>query len=328
LVNMELVTMVKKLAREQHSSVLAQLASRIGAIMRYGAADNQDPFAKVKELISGLISKLEAEASSEATQKAYCDDEMKKTADKKSELSADIDKLSTKIDKAAAGSAKLKEEVADLQRELAELAKMQADMDAARRDENAAFLGAKADLEQGIAGVQEALRILRDYYGSASFIQDQQPEMPAMHSKAEGAGSSIIGILEVCQSDFSKSLAEDTVAEEEAQSTFEKTTQENKITKTMKDQDVKYKSAESVSLDKAISENSSDREGLQTELSAVLEYSEKLVQMCVAKPETYEMRKGRRTAEIAGLKDALKYLEGEALLQQNSGSHRHLRATM
>merc|ERR1719265_922849 len=169
--------MVKKLAREQHSSVLAQLASRISAVMRYGAADGEDPFAKVKTLISELISKLEAEAGAEANQKAYCDEEMKKTADKKAELTADIDKLSSKIDKAAATSAKLKEEVAELQRELAQLSKTQAEMDSARADEHTAFIAIKADMEQGITGIQDALRILRDYYGSSSFLQGQQPEM-------------------------------------------------------------------------------------------------------------------------------------------------------
>jgi len=145
-----------------------------------------------------------------------------------------------------------------------------------------------------------------------------------MHTKAEGAGSSIVGILEVVESDFSKSLATETVAEEEAQTTYEKVTQENKITKAMKDQDVKYKSQEATSLDKEIAENSSDKDGLLTELSAVLEYGEKLNSMCVAKPETYEDRSKRRQAEIAGLKDALNILNGEAFLQRRITHHRFL----
>ena len=47
-----------------HSAALAQLASRIAAVMRYGSGDGQDVFAKVKNVISDLIAKLEAEASS------------------------------------------------------------------------------------------------------------------------------------------------------------------------------------------------------------------------------------------------------------------------
>merc|ERR1719198_1724175 len=99
LVNLELVTMIKRLAREQHSIALAQLASRIKAVMQYGSDGGEDPFAKIKEMITQLIAKLEADASSESNQKAYCDGEMKKTADKKAELQYDIEKLTSKIDK-------------------------------------------------------------------------------------------------------------------------------------------------------------------------------------------------------------------------------------
>merc|ERR1719267_532948 len=64
LVNSEVVTLVKKLARDQHSAALNQLASRISAVVKYGARDG-DPFAKVKGLISDMIMKLEKEAESE-----------------------------------------------------------------------------------------------------------------------------------------------------------------------------------------------------------------------------------------------------------------------
>ena len=56
-------------------------------------------------------------------------------------------------------------------------------------------------------------------------------------------------------------------------------------------------------------------------------YWDKLQPMCVAKPESYEERKKRREAEIAGLKEALRILEEEsgsadAFLQVRS---RHIR---
>merc|ERR1719271_429321 len=149
--------MVKKLAREHHSASLAQLASRIGAVMRYGNADGDDVFAKVKGLISDMISKLESEAKSEATEKAYCDEELAKTEAKKSELEGVISRLTSKIDLAAAKSAGLKEDVKTLQAELVTLAKEQSEMDAIRAEEKAAYDTAKAELEAGIAGVQKAL---------------------------------------------------------------------------------------------------------------------------------------------------------------------------
>merc|ERR1719478_935183 len=84
----------------------------------------------------------------------------------------------------------------------------------------------------------------------------------------------------------------------------------------MKSQDVKYKTKEAAGLDKSVSETSSDLEGTRAELNAVLEYLGKLDKMCVAKAEPYAERKARREAELAGLKQALEILEGEAVLIQ------------
>merc|ERR1740123_552989 len=164
LARAEVVTMVKKLADKHHSAALAQLASRMSAVMRFGTAGGADPFGKVKGLIADMISKLEKEAADEATEKAYCDEQMSKTEAKKEELEEDTEKLTSKIDKAAAKSAGLKADVKELQGELAALAKEQAEMDKMRMEQSANYAKAKTELEAGIAGVQgvgRAPRLLR-----------------------------------------------------------------------------------------------------------------------------------------------------------------------
>merc|ERR1719277_357555 len=214
-----------------------------------------------------MISKLEAEAKSEATEKAYCDEELAKTEAKKGELESAISKLTSKIDLSAAKSAGLKEDVKTLQSELATLAKEQASMDKIRSEEKAAYDTAKAELELGISGVQKALGVLKDYYQGAAFVQSDsasasfmhQPAMPKSHAKASGAGGSIIDILEVVLSDFSKNLVAEETQESDAIDVYEKTTQENKISTTMKSQDVKYKTKEYKSLDKSIADLSGDK---------------------------------------------------------------------
>jgi len=322
----EVVNLIKKLAREQHSAALAQLASRLSAVIRYGAQSGDDPFAKIKGLITDMIAKLMKEAEAEASEKAYCDEEMAKTKAKKEELEDDITKLTTKIDSDTASTERLKEEVKGLQKALADLADEQAEMDKIREETHAAYVTAKEDLEQGIAGVQGALEVLRNYYQSEeAFLQDgsQQPAAPEKHEKSSGAGGSIISILEVAESDFTKNLAEEEDEEAAAQEEYEKTTQENKINKATMEQDVKYKTKEFTGLDKAIAENTADRDGLQTELDAVLDYYEKIKDRCIAKPETYEERKKRREAEIAGLKEALSILEGQAFLQRRAQIRLH-----
>merc|ERR1719262_1402483 len=145
--------------------------------------------------------------------------------------------------------------------------------------------------------------------------------MPEKHEKAAGAGGSIISMLEVVESDFAKDLATEETQETDAEVEYQKTTQTNKVTKTMKEQDVKCKTKEFKSLDKNIGELSGDKETAGTELSAVLEYDAKIKERCIAKPETYETRKGRREAEIAGLREALSILEGESAFVQRSKKH-------
>merc|ERR1719235_3040585 len=256
LAKFEVVELVKRLAKEQHSTALAQLASRLNAVIRYGATSGDDPFAKVKGLITDMITKLMNEAAAEASEKAYCDEEMAKTKAKKEELTDDIEKLSTKIDSDSSASERLKAEVKDLQKALADLADQQAEMDKVREETHAAYVTAKADLEQGIQGVQGALEVLRNYYQSEEEAFVQQPAVPEKHEKSSGAGGSIINILEVAESDFTKNLAAEEEEEARAQEEYVKTTQENKINKTTMEQDVKYKTKEFTALDKALAENS------------------------------------------------------------------------
>jgi len=287
--------------------VLAQLASKM---------DAAGPFDKVKALIANMIEKLLSEAQADATEKAFCDKEMAETEAKQTDKEDAITKLSTSIDSMTAKAAQLNEQVAVLQKELAEVAKAQAEMDKLRAEEKAAFDKNSAEMKKGINGVQLALKVLNDYYAKDS-----------AHASAEGAATGIIGLLEVVESDFSKGLAEMTAVEENAQATYDAAVKENEIEKTIKDQDVKYKSKEATALDKAVSEQSNDRTSEQAELDAVVEYLGKLNDMCVAKAEPYAEKAARREAEIAGLKEALEVLSGEAVLLQQArslrGVHRH-----
>jgi len=316
LANAEIVNLVKKLAKQHHSQALAQLASRIATVFRYGTQGGQDPFAKVKGLISDLISKLQAEAGAEASEKAFCDEETATTDAKKAELDADIASLTSKIDTTSAKSAKLKAQVKALQEDLATMAASQAEATKIRQEANAAYVTAKADLTLGLKGVRQAISVLSDYYGSAAFVQ--QPAAPVSYSKSTGAGKGILDILDQVESDFAKNLATEEAEEADAAAAYEKGTQEYAISTATKTQDVKYLTAEYTGLDKTVAETSADKETVSTELMAVLDYSAKLKDRCVTKPETYESRAGRREAEIAGLKEALQILETETAFTQRS----------
>merc|ERR1719271_1569027 len=296
------------------SPALAQLASRMNSAIKLGNAAGEDPFAKVEGLIKDMIATLEAEAEADATHKAYCDKELGENNAKRDDLTAESNKLSTKIAQDKAASAKLKEEVAALQGELANMAKAKAEADKLRAEEKAAFDKNSAEMALGIEGVKKALSVLKEYYA-----QDGKS-----HGAAEGAGAGIIGLLEVCESDFTKGLTEMTAQEETAASDYVSYSKEDEIQTVTKQQDVKYKNQEAAGLDKRVADLSGDLATVTDELNAVLETLDKLHKMCDEKVEPYAERKARREDEIAGLKQALEILEGQAVLLQKA-SKRTLR---
>merc|ERR1719472_227176 len=68
-VRVKLVKKIQNLGKQFHSFGLMQLASVAGS----------DPFVKIRGLIEDMIAKLLKEAQEEATQKAFCDEEMGKS---------------------------------------------------------------------------------------------------------------------------------------------------------------------------------------------------------------------------------------------------------
>merc|ERR1719389_277777 len=306
------LVLVQSLAAKEDSKMMSLLAQRVQSAMLMSA----DPFAKVKGMIQEMIEKLVEEAQKEASHKAFCDKEMSETKAKRDDKQGELDDLNTKIDKATSKIAKLKEEIATLQKELAAIAELQAKATAMRQEEAAAWKEAKADFEAGVEGVGMALQVLRDYYA-----EKEEAFVQTTHDKATGAASGIIGMLEVVESDFSTNLAEGSAAEDAAIEAYEKLTQDNEIATTEKSTAVKYKTKDQKETEAALAGLKEDREGTEKELSAIVEYWDKLQPMCVAKPESYAERKKRREAEIAGLKEALRILEeesGSAFLQIRS----------
>ena len=83
--------------------------------MKFGAGADGDPFVKVKDLITDLISRVQAEALSETNQKSYCKEEMSKITEKREDLEADITKHSSRLEAAVARSIELDGEISALQ---------------------------------------------------------------------------------------------------------------------------------------------------------------------------------------------------------------------
>merc|ERR1719407_164931 len=243
----DVLNLIQGLAKDDKAMSL--LAQRVEAASMLGA----DPFAKIKGLISEMIEKLEEEAAKEAAHKAFCDKEMSETKAKKEDKESEIEDLTTEID--------------TLEEELGAIAKAQQEADKIRMEEKEAWEAAKADYESGIEGVGMALKVLRDYYA-----EKEEALIQAKHDKATGAASGIIGMLEVVESDFTKSLAEGTAKEAMAVEEYEKLTQDNKIATTEKTTAAKYKNKDKKETEEMLVSLKEDKVTVDKEYAAVMEY--------------------------------------------------------
>jgi hypothetical protein len=292
-------SLLKKMGRQYSSFGLMQIAN----------AATKDPFAKVRGLIESMISKLEQQAQDEATHDSFCKEEQTKSAKAKETKQNSVDKLQARIDEASAAIAELKGEVGALTGELSEIASATKKATEIRNTENSDYKKSSKDFKEAAEAVTQAMVVLKDFYQSqgASLIQ-QGPEFGGARSDASHV---ILEILEVAQGDFTKLLAEAETSEEEAIQTYKQLMQANKVAKATKETEVKNKTSEMKSLEVALTHHSSDYQTTTAELDAVMEYIEKLKPQCESKAMSYEERKARRDAEIAGLQEALSLLEGE-----------------
>jgi len=331
LVAFEVIALVKRMAKSHHSAALAQLASSIVATAKRGAT--LDVFAKIKGMISAMIAKLEKEQESEASEKAYCDEQLATATSKEADLMDSIKALSARIDQKSSKSADAKAEVSELQQELAAIDKEQKELDQVRKDEHAAFMEAKTDLELGIKGVRKATAVLQDYYSKedegesteegpapeAAFLQSmRQPTAPETHSKSSSAVDGILEILSMTESDFATSLAKEQTQESDSQNEYEQATQGNEVEKAALEQQVKYKVKEYKSLEEKIVQHKSDHDAASDEHSAATDFLAEIKKKCAPKKSSYQIRQEKRQAEITGLKEAKEILENEVAFAQRT----------
>jgi hypothetical protein len=301
--------LLRGLAHKANSYALAQLAIRV----------RSDPFGKVRGLIEEMISKLVKAAAEEADQKQFCDEETSESKAKQADLSGKLEKTAARIQKAEAGKAKLTEEIKHLSSEIAEIDAGQAEATSVRGEQHEEFLKASQDAKDSAAAVAKAIDVLSEYYSkAASFVQVGSAThawQPAFGAAKSDVGSTIVSILENCESNFAQMLAEQEADESSALESYETLTQDNKVAKAEKTADVDGKEAELKHLEVAVGNYKENKATTTEELDAVLTYLDKLKPQCETKALSYAERKAKRDAEIGGLKEALTLLSGEAFFQ-------------
>jgi hypothetical protein len=298
---------VEEVGRKYHSTMLVALAYRASS----------DPFAKVRNMLENMVDKLLQEAAEDATQKAFCDQEISKSKKSQSQKEESLAKTQARLDKGDASVAQLSEAIATLSKQVAEIDRAVKDATDVRVAEKSEFLKVEKDMSESEEACAAAISVLREYYEGASLVQLKSVSKDSM----KGDGSGILGVLEVAESDFAQLLAEARSSEEMAAKEYAKMIEENKMLKATTEMDIKGKHSEIKSLKNALADYGQDKEGVTGELSAVLEYLDKLKPQCETNAPSYAQRKAEREAEIQGLKEALDILAGDALAFVQRGSH-------
>merc|ERR550537_714264 len=114
-----------------------------------------------------MIAKLEADASAEADQKAWCDEAMTKAMEQRDENTGAVEGDTATITKSESTIAKLQEEITSLMQEIADLKKGLSEATQLRSEEHADNEKTIADATIGNAGVTQAIKILKDFYENA-----------------------------------------------------------------------------------------------------------------------------------------------------------------
>jgi hypothetical protein len=307
------VALLRGLGRRFNSFGLLQAASSASA----------DPFEKVRGLIREMISKLEKQAADEASHKEFCDKELAENTKKQQNKLAQLAKYQTRHDGAVARSTKLKSEIATLNQEIKDLDAAMAEATKMRNQENVDNTKTIDDNKASASAVAGAIEVLRKFYaapveatGTTTFsFAQKKGASPAFDFAAErgDAAHSIIAILETAQGDFTK-LAMDT-EEAEAASLAEYKTfmQKSEVSKAKKNASVMGKTSEMKSLSVQIAQVKDDIDTTNSELAAVNKTLATLREQCANKAMSYEERKQRREAELAGLQNALEILSEESM---------------
>jgi len=297
-----------------------------GLAMEVASTASADVFAKVKVLIQELIERLLAEAGNEATHKGWCTKAIADATQKRGYAADEIAELNAALADDEAKLDKLNEEIGSLDTEIAGLKKTREDAEKIRTEEKAENGKTVTEAEAGLAAVQEAIKILTRFYATAakatvdmSLAQGPKDDMPdagfavgEAYTGAGGVENGVVGMLEVIESDFVRTMKETEKAESQAADDHVAFLTESGSSLAEKEmargETGKYKDATEIKLEKAGESLKAQVQILKTSVEELLE----LQPACVDTGMSYKDRVARREEEVEALKKALCILEAYA----------------
>merc|ERR1719261_945127 len=289
----------------------------------------EDHFKKVRDMIKDMVARLEDEAAAEASQKAWCDENMSNAISQRDSEQARIESEAARILQDESMIAKLTEEIRTLGSQIADLYKALNEQTQLREEDHTDNTNTLADAKAGLEALKGALSVLENFYNNpAGFVQVQYEPFKASGSGADGKTVSdlapgtfegayegkqqeskgVLGLLNVIKTDFERTISTTEEAEADAEASFQefKTTTETDIDE--KKSDKKSKEGKKADTEADLTEANDENQDAQTLKGKALAELEKLKPSCVSTGSSYEEKVARRKQEIEALKEATKIL--------------------
>mmetsp|Transcript_151047 Transcript_151047/g.263204 ORF Transcript_151047/g.263204 Transcript_151047/m.263204 type:complete len:704 (+) Transcript_151047:84-2195(+) len=301
--------------RRLNSMALISLSGRASA----------DPFMKVKELIQKLIERLIAEASGEASKKGFCDTALAKAKKDRDFRKDDVMSLNADIAELEAKQALLENEIGELTTDLSDLKSMLNESTIERSKSKKDNMETIEDAEKGLKALNECIEVLKTFYrkSARALVQvspvDADTDGPGFEGSYKGQQTgmkSVMGLLEVIQSDYERTIRTRTAQESKEHADFtdlERSSKGDISGKTTK-KEMDVEDLETTK--KTLVVKMDDLKTQMSLLDAALKELVDLNPMCVDTGMSYKERKGTREEEIVALKKALCELDADQVEEE------------
>merc|ERR1719482_1447551 len=299
------------------AALLHSRGAKLGSkeLVQLATSVSEDPFAKVIDMIKGLIAKLQEEAAAEADHKAWCDGELKDNKLTREAKTEEVNALTAKVDELNAQVAKLTQGINDHEKAMGEIDAAMAEATEVRQKEKAKNEETIADCEAAIEAVSSALTILKEFYKKAagdSLLQSKQTpadDAPASFSNdaytgQQGSKRGVVDMLDVIHADFSRLLSDTTTDESERE--YESFMDESAKDRETKRLDQLRMTRERTAINGpygSLGSATKDLKATQEELDAAFAYYDKLKPDCIAEGVSFAERAQRRQEEIDSLNE-------------------------
>eukprot|EP00933_Yihiella_yeosuensis_P045964 TRINITY_DN413_c0_g3_i1.p1 TRINITY_DN413_c0_g3~~TRINITY_DN413_c0_g3_i1.p1 ORF type:complete len:694 (-),score=261.98 TRINITY_DN413_c0_g3_i1:86-2167(-) len=287
-------------------------------------------FSKVQKMIDDMVALLKTEQKDDNDKKKYCAAQFFEVDKKVKVLDRKIKNQEELIEEKKMVVAELEPEIAEIQKGIEKLDQAVAESTEQRKEENQEFNELSASNGQAKDLLALAKNRMNKFYHphlvptttpaaeeeAESFVQvevrvhKQAPETYGEHKTQEGAGNTIVTMLEGLMNELDAEVAEAAHADKASQKLYEDLLEDSKAKRAADEQSIATKMKVKAEADTAVIKHNSTVKAEAAELKDVKAYEAELHEECDWLNKNYEVRKKARADERETLIESKAVLAG------------------